>query len=425
FVVLPGYLIGRYFGAAQVGTYGLISVFAFLNFLLIIAISSRLGAGRWASFLGALTFVFATPAFAYGVNLYQHHISVFLLLVSLYLIIRYNNYISLSIIWFLCTLSVIIDNPNFFLMLPVGVFAFYKMIILLRADLSRGNFFYSLLKSLITFVAIVPPIIFFLWYNNAAYGDSLQLPGTLPSVSAIDENNKPIDKSKIDNVRVDDDNVSKEKTALGFFKTRNLYNGLYEHFVSADRGIIYFTPVILFGILGLIFLYRDKPVVSSLFIAVIGFNVLLYSMWGDPYGGWAFGSRYLIPTYAILSIGISLGLHAYSRKWIFPIIFILLFTYSAWVNTLGAITTSTIPTKAEVLLLEQRTGHEEKYNFMRSWEFLNKKYSDVGSKSFLYQVSFKKHLDSREYFYVVYGAVLLIAFAGGIFFYKENVIKNK
>lgn len=425
FIVLPGYFIGKYFGAAQVGTYGFISMFAFFNFLLIIAIAFRLGAGKWASFFGALTFAFATPAFAYGVNLYQHHISVFLLLISLYLIIRYNNYISLSTIWLLCTLSVIIDNPNFFLMLPLGVFAFYKMVILLRNDFSGGKFFYSLLKSSVTFVAIVPPIIFFLWYNNAAYEDFFQLPGTLPSVSAIDENNKPIDKSAVDNAKADDNNTSKEKTAIGFFKTRNLYNGLYEHFISVDRGIIYFTPVILFGILGLIFLYQSKPVVCSLFLAVIGFNVLLYSMWGDPYGGWAFGSRYLIPTYAVLSIGIGLGLHGYSRKWIFLIIFLFLFTYSAWVNTLGAVTTSTIPTKAEVLLLEQRTGHEEKYNFMRSWEFLNKKYSSVGSKSFLYQVSFKQYLDSREYFYVVYGAVLLIAFTSGIFFYKESIIKNK
>lgn len=420
FIVVPGYLIGKFFGAAQVGVYGLISMFAFFNFLLIIAIAHRLGIGRGASFLGALTFAFATPAFAYGVNLYQHHISVFLLLISLYLVIKYNNYISLSFIWFACALSVVIDNPNLFLMLPVGMFALFKMINIMRVDFSEGKRSISLLKGLATFIAILPPIIFFLWYNNVAYGDPFQLPGTLPSVSDIDENNKPISQKKNSDVKDNPNEISKEKTAVGFFKTRNLYNGFYEHFISADRGIVYFTPVILLGILGLIFLYGEKPNISSLLVAVIGFNVLLYSMWGDPYGGWAFGSRYLIPTYAVLSIGIGSALYRYNKNWVFMFVFLVLFAYSAWVNTLGAITTSTIPTKAEVLLLEQRTGHEEKYNFMRSWEFLNKKYSDVGSKSFVYQVFVKKYLDARQYFYMVYGIVVLIVVMGGIFFYKEN-----
>lgn len=424
FLVLPGYYIGKLLGAAQVGTYALIAFFAFLNFLLILNIAIKFGASRWASFIGALTFSFATPAFAYGVNLYQHHISVFLLLFSLYMIVKYNNYFSLSLVWLACVASVVIDNPNFFLMFPIGLYALFQLGKKIKFAHGEGKIAGAILKSLVTFVAIVPPLMFFLWYNEAAYGDPLQLPGTLPSVTLIDENNKPLDES-FDEKGVKQENQStKEKTAVGFFQTRNLYNGFYEHFVSKDRGMIYFTPVILLGILGLIFLYRHNSNIASLFIAVVGVNILLYSMWGDPYGGWAFGSRYLIPSYAILSIGIALIFSQYYRKWIFLIVFVALFAYSAWVNTLGAITTSTIPTKGEVLLLEEKTGHEEKYTFMRSWEFLNKKYSDIGSKSFAYQVFFKKYLEAREYFFAVYGMILMILILGGIGLFRENYNKR-
>jgi hypothetical protein len=143
-------------------------------------------------------------------------------------------------------------------------------------------------------------------------------------------------------------------------------------------------------------------------------------MWGDPYGGWAFGSRYLIPTYALLAVGIAFGFSHLNKNWIWLTLFTILFAYSAGVNTLGAITTSTIPTQGEVLSLEQKTGHEEKYTFMRSWEFLNEKYSKIGSKSFVYQTIGKQYLNARQYFYLVYALVLGTAGLGGIFFYREN-----
>lgn len=419
FIVAPGYLIGKYLGIAQVGTYFFISIFALLNFFLINLIARQLGAGKWSSFLGALTFAFATPAFAYGVNLYQHHISVFLLLISLYLVLKYNNYFSFALIWLACASSVVVDNPNLFLMLPVGLFALFKLVKINFINFRKDDILKPILKSLATFVAILPPILFFLWYNQAAYGDHFQLPGTLPSVSAIDENNKPVDKMALEKISGEED-PKHEKTAVGFFKTRNLYNGFYEHFISQDRGVLYFTPVILLGIFGLLILYGINPKITSLLVAILGFNVILYSMWGDPYGGWAFGSRYLIPSYAILSIGIAHLLSRYNKSWIGLILFAMLLIYSSGVNILGALTTSAIPTKAEVLSLEQKSGHEEKYNFMRSWEFLNRKYSDIGSKSYIYQAVFEEKIGAREYFLGVYGLFLVIALTSGVCLYKED-----
>ncbi|HRP36858.1 MAG TPA: hypothetical protein PLS50_03535, partial [Candidatus Dojkabacteria bacterium] len=78
FLVIPAYIVGLYLGMSQVGTYSAIAVYAILNFILIRQISKLLGASNPASVIAGMTFIFATPAFAYGVSLYQHHISTFL-----------------------------------------------------------------------------------------------------------------------------------------------------------------------------------------------------------------------------------------------------------------------------------------------------------------------------------------------------------
>ena len=74
FIIIPGYLIGKVLGAMQVGAYATIAFFALLNTLMIFLIVRRFNLHPIAGVLSAITFLFATPAFSYGVNLYQHHI---------------------------------------------------------------------------------------------------------------------------------------------------------------------------------------------------------------------------------------------------------------------------------------------------------------------------------------------------------------
>jgi len=425
FLVMPGYVAGKFFGAAQVGVFAVVVCFAILNFLLIRAISLHIGARRWSATLGALTFLFATPAFAYGVNLYQHHISVFLLLLSVFLLLKYSGYWSLAVVWFSCAVSVAIDNPNIFLMTPVAMYSLLQAWKLFRTALSRRSIGVFFGKILLAVTTTVPVILLFLLYNFLAYGSAFQLPGTLPSISVIDHDGRPIVEpvsgSMLSENTLNSSESNNEKTAIGFFETRNLYNGFYEHFLSADRGILFFSPVIVLGIFGFFVLYKTRPEIVSFLTAIMGMNILLYSMWGDPYGGWAFGSRYLIPTYAVLAIGMSVGLsQSWKKHALFFMLFIPLFLYSAWVNTLGAITSSANPPKAQVLFLEKQSGHEEKYTFMRNWEFLQGRYESVQSKAFVYQAFLKDTVNASQYFAFVYELIVLSAalcFAG---MYREK-----
>jgi hypothetical protein len=134
-------------------------------------------------------------------------------------------------------------------------------------------------------------------------------------------------------------------------------------------------------------------------------------MWGDPWGGWAFGSRYLIPTYALLAIGVAHALSRWRHSLMALLVFVPLFIFSLWVNTLGAVTSLANPPEVQVLSLEKQSGHEQKYTFMRNWEFLNGKYEPViGSKAFIYQVWGKKVMTARAYHGAVFGLGLVALF---------------
>src|SRR3989344_5546646 len=293
FIAIPGYVIGKYFGASQVGAFAVIALFAIFNVLLIRAIAIRLGTDKIAAAIGALTFLFATPAFAYAVTLYQHHISLFIILLSVYILMRWNNFWSLSAVWFLLALSAAVDNPNVIFMVPIGLYAAAKMFII-NKELAKINIRFRK-KALVALIGALVPVILFLWFNQASHGDFLKLSGTLPSVKAIDAFGSPMTPPLADNPSKAFDPVQKGKSAIGFFQTRNLLNGFYIHLLSPDRGIVFYAPVILLGLLGFLFLLSANKTAGNILITVGGAVFLLYSMWGDPWGGRGLCSRAVDP----------------------------------------------------------------------------------------------------------------------------------
>lgn len=415
FLIIPGYIFGKYFGVSQLGAYAVVAVFAFLNILLVRKIAVKLGANPLAANFGAFIFAFATPAFSYAVTLSQHHISTFLILFGIYLLIGKKKWFSLPLFWFLFSLSVAIDNPNFFMMLPLAFYAAAKSVST-KKELGRVVFsvhFFSILA----IAAAVIPLTFFLWFNQASQGDPFKLSGALERVLTIKENGLP--EKSVQNASPGSE-VSKN-SILGFFNTRNLSNGFYIHFASPDRGMINYTPIALLGALGLIYLFFRNALFGNIVIAIIGFNILLYSMWGDPYGGWSFGSRYLIPSYALMSIGLSFIISEWKKSAAALFIVFVLFAYSSWVNVLGAITTNVIPPRIEAEAMEKVSGQVQKYTYERNKDYL----VENGSKSFIYQVFLKNKLPARKYFEIITiivwsGGLILLAGAGFLEYFAKH-----
>ncbi|HEX8923942.1 MAG TPA: hypothetical protein VF828_04380 [Patescibacteria group bacterium] len=407
--VAPGYLLGRFFGAAQVGTFAVIALFAFLNFLLIQKISIRLGARPLPAMIAALIFLFATPAFNYSVSLYQHHISTFLLLSCVLILLQGKGIRNFIAIWFLIFLSVSVDYPNAFMMLPVAL-ATLPMVISARTTASRLNLTIFPRFILGFFAALILPLILFMWTNYQSYGKYLQLAGTVASVYDIDQNGRPSppkNSTEIKNLQKYTRPDTQHKSLIRFFKTRNLLNGFYILTVSPDRGILTYAPLMLFGILGIILAYRRRLPYLELILGIILADFLLYSMWGDPWGGWAFGSRYLIPGFAFMSVLIALLLTWSKWKVLLILIITPIFVYSALVNTAGALTTNAMPPQIEVLNLEKISGEIQPYTYIRNFTILAKNQS----KSFAYQTFFQHNLTAFQYFWLVFSCISLPSLA--------------
>lgn len=397
FIILPGYLIGKFFGITQVTSFATVAFFALLNVLLIRLIAHKLGAPLIASTIAGVIFLFATPAFSYATSLYQHHVSTFLMLFSLYILLMWDNFWSLALIWFLFATSIPLDNPNGIFMLPIALFALGR-IILIKKERLKMVVKVKVLR-FITFFTILIPLLFFLWINYRSYGNPLQVAGTVGSVYEVGPDGKPAvpkeyQKKAIDTIL----NPNKqEKSAASFFRTRNLLNGFYLHFVSPDRGILYYTPVIFLSVFGVFALFQRNKNYTALLLSIIGANVLLYSLWGDPWGGWAFGSRYLIPSYALFCIFLSFALAKYKNHKVFMGFFILFMIYSTLVNTVGAITSNRNPPQVEVLALEKLTGRVEKYTYERDIDLLKTNFS----KSFVWQTVAKPHVSAILYYFLL------------------------
>ena len=408
FLIIPGYILGKYFGLSQLGAFAVITLFAFLNLILIRTIAIRLGAHPMAANLGALSFIFASPAFTYGVTLSQHHITTFIVLFGVYLLFRRKEWYSAPIFWFLFGLSFVVDNPNIFFVFPIAIYFMEKIVSVSKV----GTEYISIrIRSLgfLAMIGMVVPIAFFLWFNSASQGNYFQISGSLQRVTSINNEGLPYDpiSDQISDVRPSQGTPSK-KNVFAFFDTRNLINGFYIHFLSPDRGIVNYAPVVLLGVFGYYFLYaRSGASFGNLLLAIAGFNILLYSMWGDPYGGWAFGSRYLIPTCAVLCIGVAMSLTHFRKNIVFIVIFLFLFMSSSAINTLGALTTNAVPPKIEILALEKTSGKEEKYTYERNLEYLD----EFGSKSFIFQTYLRGSITARQYLEIIFA---LIAIGTGI-----------
>ncbi len=407
YILLPGYIIGKFFTLAQVGTFAVIALFAIANAMLIRWMAVYMGVNMAAATIGALVFLFGTPAFAYGVSLYQHHVTVFFILSSIAALMKWQGVKPLLYVWFLCGLSISLDNPNLFMMFPIGMYAFARVIDLhITAEGKISSRFNLLAAS--TLLIMVIPITFFLWFNWAANESPLQLSGTLKAVKYIDENGRPQNQDY--GIEIIDGKVQaqKGKTAIASFRTRNLLEGFVIHSVSPDRGVIWYAPIVLFGFVGFIYLRRTHPQIVNILLIVLSVNILLYSMWGDPWGGWAFGSRYLVPSYAILGIGVGAFLSRWQRNYVILAAFTIVAFYSIWVNTLGAITSSMNPPQIEVAGLEEATNIPQRYSYDRNIDLLK----ENQSKSYLFQEYFYEEMSAESYHAfitaLIYAALIIL-----------------
>lgn len=361
FIGVPFYKIGEIFGIPQLSTYYVNIIFSVINILLIAIIVKRLNGNLIAGLLAGFTFAFATNAFAYALTFTQHSSSVTIVLSSLLLAMGGRTLIKNILFGALFGIGILIDFPNAFFLVPIGLYIlsqhFNKEKIGEKLKINIKIIFIVTLLGLIPFAGL------FGWYNHETTGSYFKLGQSIGRSDAFKSNLAPHIAAKVpENVAEEEDSSSGLSLP---FNTRKQLNGFYVLMISNERAWIYFSPVILLGVLGFWSLFKKEENKGIIVVAsgVISLDIVLYSMFGDPWGGWAFGPRYLIPAAAVLSIGVGELVSKYRKNLLFLVVFFSLFSYSIFINTVGVMTTNSIPPKVEAESLSSKIPHTYDYNF--------------------------------------------------------------
>jgi hypothetical protein len=345
YLVVPFYELGKVFGYSQAFAFASASFAAIFSLVLVFLIGRRVFCfSISASFFSSAIFGFSTIGWSYAVTLYQHQFTALFLLLGFYSAWKFRQNERYSLIWAVIAwlsvgLAVSVDYPNALLVLPI---VFYLLAGIISLYEKKGSYRLRVkLGAVIAAAVLVLVAGLNLYHNNRYFGGAVRLAGELPSIVEIERAGTEHDGEAEKSIALD-------KSFTGFFSETNLLRGFRVLTVSLDRGTVLYSPILLFGLLGIYFLRKEMDAPKIALVSIIALNLFIYSSWGDPWGGWAFGPRYLIPSMAILSLFASAAVF---RSFWTKLFAFMLAAYSAGIAVLGAVTSNAVPPKSEAVHL--------------------------------------------------------------------------
>jgi len=403
YMALPFYNFGAQYNLAQVAAFSLISLAAIGSLIFVFLICRNvLKLPVSASILAVLIFGFGSTAWSYSITLYQHLLTVFFSLSGFYAIWKFKQsgawgWPYMAWAWLAYALAIFIDYPNALLLLPVMIYALVVSFNVSKDDQKvRVKFRPAIVLTFVVFLFITG---LHFYHNQTYFGSWKRLSGSLVGIKVLQTKNL-IGKEPAEIDRAIADDAAKKANVVKVFSEEKIPNSPGTLLFSKDRGLFFYAPIFIFAILGLLLaLKKSRNLEIGILLGLVGANLFLYSSWGDPWGGWAYGPRYLIPSMAILSMFIAYWL-ANQQKWVWLkkfLVFILL-AYSSAVALLGALTTNAVPPRVEADYLHL------KYNFFYNLDLLKSNTSG----SFIYNTYFKAHYTLYEYGLVIYTFLMLI-----------------
>ncbi len=386
FLAVPFYILGKSLGAAQLTTFAMNIFIGIANVYLVYALTRKIGVSPTSSAICGFLFLFGTNTLSYSTTLTQHPLSAALVLVGLLSVAGKPTILKNLTLGYMFGLAAMTDIPNILLFAPILLYAAAKQINIKYINDTKTIEFSG--KTLAIALGAIPFIFAFAWYNHRLTGSYTSVPQLVGRSTTVE---------------IQESNIPKPKTELAFAPThfalnpRNMIRGVYTLVISSERSWIYYSPFLVVAILGLAIGSRKENTYKSLITLCLSagiVNMIVYSLFGDPWGGWAFGPRYLIPGAAVLTPGLGIILDKYSKK--IPIV-MFLFTislYSVAISLAGSLTTNLIPPKVEADHLTSGQGYNYKYNF----ELLFQK-NQTGS--LIYNTWISSKLSASQY-YLIY-----------------------
>lgn len=398
-LALPFYMIGAHYNLAQVFSFSVIPIITILTLIFLFKIAYDIfKLPLWMSLFAPFVFAFASTSWSYAITLYQHQVTTFFIISSFYAVWKYKQKTAWSslwaiLVWFNYGYAIFIDYPNVILMLPIIIYFLITSFEKIQQNgVIKVSFRLAFVYSSLFFILLT---IMHGYYNYTQFGDWKRLSGSLLGYKAIKEQHlfETANTKKIAQ-------FENAKQPLNFFKEDLLPNGMYTLIASTDRGILFYSPIFLLALLGIFSTLSKLNLETGVLISIILVNFCVYASFGDPWGGWAFGPRYLIPSMAVLSLFVVLWLSNIKFTIHSKILAFFYFIYSSAIALLGALTSNAVPPKIEADYLGM------KYNFLLNVDYLKSQQSG----SFIYNNFLSHTISLTEYFFIIHAGITIIVF---------------
>ncbi len=394
FIATPLYIIGKFFSLAQVFTYATSAIFSILTAIVMLKIGRKLNLSKRAAVFSAIVFAVGSGAFAYSVTLSAHPVSAFLIAVCFWMsvsIIRgEKNYWYFFVLWFAYGLNFFVDYPNLFILSPLILITLLRTTFFKERQEKKIHFKFPL-KMIFGAVALVPILYIFIIYNNYHYKQPITFSNKY-NIRVLD-----IQGIKYDTLSND---LFEQKSYSSRFDAAGLIDGINILLISRDRGLFVYAPIFLLAVLGLsISYFKDEKWWEIVFLTFIA-NLVLYGAYDDPWGGWAFGPRYLIPTLPLLALAVGRAFDLVVKYGILPkIVISVLVIYGIGISLLGALTTNAIPPSVEVVT-DEMTDY-----YLANWEFL----VNGTTSSFIYGTFLSNLFTPLTYYIILFFCITVVA----------------
>jgi len=398
-LAIPFYIVGAHYNLAYIFTHLMAMLFSLGNLVIIYLISRKvLNLPNWASIFSSLIFGVGSVPLSYSTTLFQHQETVFFMLSCFLAVYQYKIHTKWGFFWGMYAwlaygIAIFIDYPNAVMMLPIII---YFLIVSLKIDKEGEGYSLKLRSSLIiTSVIFVALTLVHGYYNDVNFGGWTKLSSSLPS--DLDNVESILAETVSSDSQQQLNKIEANKNPVGFFSETYLMRSGSILLFAPEKGLFIFSPIYILAVFGMYFAFKKFNLEKTVLISVVAINLLLYSSWGDPWGGWAFGPRYLIPSMSILAIFVSLYLTKVRYKLPSKIIAFVLFAASCMIAVSGALTTNAVPPKSDASLDHSSYGVPYDFSFLKNGQ----------SNSYLFNTYFSNKITLMHYYELIVVFILL------------------
>jgi hypothetical protein len=296
--------------------------------------------------------------------------------------------------WLAFGVGLITDYPNGISLVPLGValflFSFHVVTLETKKVLSVNLSFY--LAIVFSCIGILPLLL----YTHALFGTYLSTVETHQIQGYVNEQGANVYTLSDDPTFYLTHKVLHNPLKLDPHFT---FKGLYTLLFSPERGLFFYSPILLLIYFGISQLAKKSPYLAYGAFSSIVITTLTYGSYSDYGGGWSFGTRFLVGVMPFMALFIAAAIERYNTVF-FSILFTILGTISIAINTLGALTSRVNPSPLE----------KEYFNCNLACSFVRELPLIQHGKymSFAYTEYFQSMLSRQMFFMLILGSLLFV-----------------